>query len=513
MSNSEPRFYPVDAPNAYPEPVGTLDKLEHHDGAVWVHLNGRRSKLVGLQSLAFLIGNLQEIHAEVFSRPVEQHQGEPVELPERKGAHLRYDTLMPTFSKGWNACLDEIAKLGPLYTHPAPPDPGEVERLREENKHLRDGWYKDESDNNRFWPEEIEELRAELATEKARADAAAGDANEAERKLAERGAPHPIRVLGKEAYSTLVGMVEYCLNQRVCMGMGEGFKSFDPEEEHDFVKELRTFVALSTSAEPNKREAQALQAEKALGIERLPAEPSAPVEIDAPTDLATWKRRAIEAESKLRTYDPQVVELGERAMQALLADPKPSEVVLTKCKLCDQLQADLTARDQRIDQLEQQRPGPDGFALVPRSMLLAKEVIGVINFHCGDTDQEEGGQFGQYTDGRLWVGYVLDDDGNKVHGLHIATDEYQEEGSTTLVEFPEPGAKPEPEQCGACANGCQLDKDSPNAEVMDISDLGADAVCGICYDTGYMIIDDTGPEYVTTPCMECDKGQQLAAKP
>ncbi|MCI1022597.1 hypothetical protein HWD96_10160 [Pseudomonas putida] len=70
-------------------------------------------------------------------------------------------------------------------------------------------------------------------------------------------------------------------------------------------------------------------------------------------DLATWKRRAIEAESKLRTYDPQVVELGERAMQALLADPKPSELVLTKCKLCDQLQADLTARDEENDSLRQ----------------------------------------------------------------------------------------------------------------------------------------------------------------
>ncbi|MBT9234253.1 hypothetical protein KKQ11_00255 [Pseudomonas sp. MG-2] len=78
-----------------------------------------------------------------------------------------------------------------------------------------------------------------------------------------------------------------------------------------------------------------------------------PVELDALTDLATWKRRAIEAESKLRTYDPQVVELGERAMQALLANPKPSELVLTKCRLCDQLQADLTDRDQRLDQFEQ----------------------------------------------------------------------------------------------------------------------------------------------------------------
>jgi hypothetical protein len=89
-----------------------------------------------------------------------------------------------------------------------------------------------------------------------------------------------------------------------------------------------------------------------------------------------------------------------------------------------------------LRQMLQQHRVPDGFALVPQSMLLSKDVIGLINFHCGDTDQEEGGQFGQYTDGRLWVGYVLDDDGTKVHGLHIATDEYPEEGSTTLIEFP-----------------------------------------------------------------------------
>lgn len=51
------------------------------------------------------------------------------------------------------------------------------------------------------------------------------------------------RGLSEEAESTIIGMVEYCLNARVCLGMDEGFKSFDPEEEHGFVKELREFVA------------------------------------------------------------------------------------------------------------------------------------------------------------------------------------------------------------------------------------------------------------------------------
>lgn len=39
-------------------------------------------------------------------------------------------------------------------------------------------------------------------------------------------------------------------------------------------------------------------------------------------------------------------------------------------------------------QLEQSVRAPQGYALVPKSMLLSKDVIGIINFHCGDTDQE-----------------------------------------------------------------------------------------------------------------------------
>lgn len=66
----EPKFYAIDPLDAYPEAVGTLDKLEHHDGALWVHLNGKRSKLVGLQSLTFLIGQLEQIRAQVFGRGV-----------------------------------------------------------------------------------------------------------------------------------------------------------------------------------------------------------------------------------------------------------------------------------------------------------------------------------------------------------------------------------------------------------------------------------------------------------
>ncbi len=65
--NNEPRYYAIDAMNAYPEPVGTGDKLELNleAGAVYVHLNYKRTKLVGLQSLDFLISQLALIRSHV----------------------------------------------------------------------------------------------------------------------------------------------------------------------------------------------------------------------------------------------------------------------------------------------------------------------------------------------------------------------------------------------------------------------------------------------------------------
>lgn len=55
----------------------------------------------------------------ILDKPAEQHQGDPVALPARKP----WNGLLPTADnlkgEGYNACLDELAKLGPLYTRPA----------------------------------------------------------------------------------------------------------------------------------------------------------------------------------------------------------------------------------------------------------------------------------------------------------------------------------------------------------------------------------------------------------
>lgn len=113
-------------------------------------------------------------------------------------------------------------------------------------------------------------------------------------------------------------------------------------------------------------------------------EPCEDCDRDHLTDPATWKRRAIEAESKLRTYDPRVVELGAKAFGALLADPT-KDLVLTKCKLCDQLQADITTRDELIDQLRSGYVFETGPYEVELSEAQWSAALGVFeNYNMGD---------------------------------------------------------------------------------------------------------------------------------
>lgn len=74
---------------------------------------------------------------------------------------------------------------------------------------------------------------------------------------------------------------------------------------------------------------------------------------------------------------------------------------------------------------------PEGYVLVPQEMHLSSEAMEGICFHCGDGDHK----FGEFTDGTLFVGEVDYGDGKKVHGLHIATADYPEEGCATICEF------------------------------------------------------------------------------
>ncbi|EBO2650748.1 hypothetical protein LXO85_002859 [Salmonella enterica subsp. enterica serovar Kentucky] len=75
---------------------------------------------------------------------------------------------------------------------------------------------------------------------------------------------------------------------------------------------------------------------------------------------------------------------------------------------------------------------PDGYVLVPQQIFLEPSDIELICSQCGD-GHESG--YGDFTDGLLWVGNIQRDDGSIVHGLHISSADYTEEGGVTLCEF------------------------------------------------------------------------------
>jgi len=129
---------------------------------------------------------------------------------------------------------------------------------------------------------------------------------------------------------------------------------------------------------------------------------------------------------------------------------QPSGVVLPERMTWDGLRA--TACNIRgegwnacLDEVSRLNPAPshgeqvrDGWKLVPERMHLSREAIESITAHCGDGQEDAG--YGPYSDGVLWVGEIEEEDGAKTYGLHIATTDYPEEGSTTLVEFAAPSA-------------------------------------------------------------------------
>lgn len=75
---------------------------------------------------------------------------------------------------------------------------------------------------------------------------------------------------------------------------------------------------------------------------------------------------------------------------------------------------------------------PEGYVLVPQQIFLEPSDIESICSQCGD-GHESG--YGYFTDGLLWVGNIQRDDGSIVHGLHISSADYSEEGGVTVCEF------------------------------------------------------------------------------
>lgn len=75
---------------------------------------------------------------------------------------------------------------------------------------------------------------------------------------------------------------------------------------------------------------------------------------------------------------------------------------------------------------------PDGWVMVPQQIFLDASDIESICSQCGDGHKSG---YGDFTDGLLWVGDIQCDNGTIMHGLHISSSDYQEEGGLTLAEF------------------------------------------------------------------------------
>lgn len=87
---------------------------------------------------------------------------------------------------------------------------------------------------------------------------------------------------------------------------------------------------------------------------------------------------------------------------------------------------------------------PDGWVLVPAKFGISADAWE--SAQCAFGGQYVDVETQTFFDCTAWVGYIENDDGSKIHGLHISCDECPEEGSTTLSEFaaaPNPGADPQ----------------------------------------------------------------------
>lgn len=83
---------------------------------------------------------------------------------------------------------------------------------------------------------------------------------------------------------------------------------------------------------------------------------------------------------------------------------------------------------------------PDGWVMVPQQIFLDASDIESICSQCGDGHKSG---YGDFTDGLLWVGDIQCDNGTIMHGLHISSSDYQEEGGLTLAEFKAPAQESE----------------------------------------------------------------------
>ncbi|EAB8269608.1 hypothetical protein YJ28_06215 [Salmonella enterica subsp. enterica] len=152
---------------------------------------------------------------------------------------------------------------------------------------------------------------------------------------------------------------------------------------------------------------------------------------DAVVKLAHEKFLALAAENETLKYQEPTLSAMMSCLDAFYADEDVPERAMMAAYNILRKSVGTPATDAFLAEVRASAI-PEGYALVPQQIFLEPSDIELICSQCGD-GHESG--YGDFTDGLLWVGNIQRDDGSIVHGLHISSADYTEEGGVTVCEF------------------------------------------------------------------------------
>ncbi|EPE4866826.1 hypothetical protein ACSIZD_000852 [Salmonella enterica subsp. enterica] len=152
---------------------------------------------------------------------------------------------------------------------------------------------------------------------------------------------------------------------------------------------------------------------------------------DAVVKLAHEKFSALAAENEELKYQNPTLSAMMSCLDAFYADDDVPERAMMAAYNILRKSVGTPATDAFLAEMRASAI-PEGYALVPQQIFLEPSDIELICSQCGD-GHESG--YGDFTDGLLWVGNIQRDDGSIVHGLHISSADYTEEGGVTVCEF------------------------------------------------------------------------------
>ncbi|EAT4437308.1 hypothetical protein DSN16_02625 [Salmonella enterica subsp. enterica serovar Abony] len=152
---------------------------------------------------------------------------------------------------------------------------------------------------------------------------------------------------------------------------------------------------------------------------------------DAVVKLAHEKFSALAAENEELKYQNPTLSAMMSCLDAFYADDDVPERAMMAAYNILRKSVGTPATDAFLAEVRESAI-PDGYVLVPQQIFLEPSDIELICSQCGD-GHESG--YGDFTDGLLWVGNIQRDDGSIVHGLHISSADYTEEGGVTVCEF------------------------------------------------------------------------------